>query len=204
MNEKINDASAAALPVRSRRRRKPVSIERAAEEGLIIARAALVMEVKNQIIVDAIRDGKPYDTDRVIDIARRELVVLARENDESAERTQQLAADVLSPQGSHDSEGYRAGDHPALKDRAAIHARLSAELERLSGDDDYLTDVADAARTRAWAEVGDAIASRLLRNLPVTPDRFYEEDKEARIKALYKINLHALERQAKKAAKHNP
>jgi hypothetical protein len=202
MGKDASEDSAAAAPARKRRRRKPVSISRATEEGLLIARAALIMEVKNQIILDAIRDGRPYDVARVIDVAKRELGVLARENDDSADRTRQLAAQVLTPEGSRDREGYQADDHRSLTDRATIHARVSAELERLSGDDEYLRDVADNAQARAWSEVGDAIASRLLRNLPVVPDRFYEQEKEARIKALYRINLHALERQAKKAAKH--
>jgi hypothetical protein len=190
-----------AVPVKtgSTRRRKPVSIDRAVEEGLLIARAALTMGVKNDIIIRAIRDGEPYDAGYVAAVVKRELATLEQQNDDSASRLRQLAVDVLSRKGARgDGEGYRAADNPALSDRAIIHERLSVELERLSEDKRYLKEVAETARAEAWSEVGDAIESRLLKNVPLIPDRFYEDDKDARIRALYNINLRALERQAKK------
>jgi hypothetical protein len=178
--------------------RKPISIDRAVEEGILIATSALTMEVKNQIIIDAIRDARPYDVGHVVAVAKRQLLALARQNVESSDRIQHLAEDVLTPKGSTDSEGYRAGDHPALANRAVIHSRVSAELERLADDDAYIQDVAEAARAEAWTEVGDAVQLRLLRSVPPEPDKFYEEDKAARIQALFAINFRALEKRAKK------
>ena len=179
--------------------RKAASVERSVEEGLIIARAAITMDVKNYIIIGAIRDGRQFDLDDVTRETKRHILELAHENEESADRVQQLAEDVLTPAGtSNDSEGYQAEDAPTLTKRGIIHDLVSEELERLSEDDGYLADVAEQARIRAWAEVGDSISSRLLDSLPPAPDKYYEEDKEARIRALYNINLKQLERAARR------
>jgi hypothetical protein len=178
--------------------RQPISIDRAVEEGILIATSALTMEVKNQIIVDAIRDARPYDGDHVADVAKRQLLGLARQNDESSDRIQHLAEEVLTLKGAHDSGGYRVEDHLALTNRAIIHSRVSAELRGLADDDDYIRDVAESARAEAWAEVGDAVQSRLLRDVPPERDRFYEVDRAARIQALLDINFRALEKRAAK------
>lgn len=176
----------------------PAAMDRALEDGLLIARSALTMDVKNEIIIGALRDGRPFDAAEAADAVTRELLMLANQNRESARRVEQLAADVLSEQGpAENSEGYQADDHPALANRVVIHDRLSEELERLSEDAEYVAAVAEQARKDAWAEVGDAIQSRLLSALPKAPDPFYEEDKDARIRALYAINLKALEKLAR-------
>jgi hypothetical protein len=186
-------------PSTARELRKPVSIERSVDEGVLIATAAVTMDVKNYIIVEAIRDGNPFNLDDVVAAVRRELLALATENDSSAQRVQQLAVEVQSPGGAdHDSEGYQVDDHPTLTKRGIIHVLLAAELERLSEDDDFVAELAEKARVRAWAEVGDAIEARLLGALPKPPDEFYDDDKDARIRALYNINLRALEKQAKR------
>jgi hypothetical protein len=188
-----------ALPPKSRALRRPVSIERSVDEGVIIAGAAVTMDVKNYIIVEAIREGHPFDRGDVMAAVRRELLALAHENDGSAQRVQQLAVDVQTPRGApDDSEGYQVDDHPTLTKRGIIHVMLAAELERLSEDDEFVADIAERARVRAWAEVGDAVSSRLLDSVAPAPDAFYEDEKDARIRALFNINLRALEKQAKR------
>jgi hypothetical protein len=179
--------------------RKPVSIERSVDEGVIIASAAVAMDVKNYIIVEAIREGHPFNLADVVAAVRRDLLALAHENEANALRVQQLAVDVQTPRGArNDSEGYQVDDHPTLTKRGIIHVLLTAELERLSEDTEYVEELAERARLRAWAEVGDAIESRLLDSLPKPPDKFYEDDKDARIRALLNINLRALEKQARR------
>jgi hypothetical protein len=200
VSEPQDDGLGLALPTAAEPRRRPVSIERSVDEGVIIARTAVTMEVKNYIIIQAIREGHPFDFDEVIARVRRELLALATENNDSANRVQSLAVEVQSPRGAPDnSEGYQTDDHPTLTKRGVIHVLLAAELERLSEDEGFVAELAEAARVRAWAEVGEAIESRLLGSLPKEPDEFYEEDKDARIRALFNINLRALERQARRA-----
>jgi hypothetical protein len=182
--------------------REDISIDRAVDDGLLIARAALTMEVKNYIIVTAIRDGRPFDLAEVTRVVQSELHSLADENDANAARVRDLADEVLKAgRAKHDSEGYQTDDHPALTNRGVIHSQLSEQLNALADDEAYIADVTDRARTQAWAEVGDAIESRLLQSLPKPPDKYYEEDKEARLRAFANINLRALEKRAARLAK---
>jgi hypothetical protein len=184
--------------------RKPVSIERSVDEGVLIAGATVTMDVKNYIIVEAIREGHPYDRAAVISEVRRDLIALAQENQANAQRVQQLAVDVQTPHGARDdSEGYQVDDHPTLTKRGIIHVLLAAELERLSEDEKFVEELAERARVQAWADVGDAIEARLIDSLPKAPDPFYEEDRDARIRALLNINLRALEKQARRRGHHN-
>ena len=183
---------------------KPISIERSVDEGVLIASSAVVMEVKNLIIVEAIREGSSFDATKVAAAVRRELRELADENEASAHRVQQLSIDVQTRSGPRDNaEGYQVDDHPTLTKRGIIHVMLAAELERLGDDDAFVGDLAERARVRAWAEVGSAIETRLLASVPM-PDRSYERDKDARIRALIDINLRALEKQAKRRARRGP
>jgi hypothetical protein len=184
--------------------RKPASIERSVDEGVLIASSAVAMEVKNFIIVEAIREGQPFDHAQVEAAVRRDLLALAHENEANAQRVQQLAVDVQTSRGArNDSEGYQVDDHPTLTKRGIIHVLLAAELERLSEDDAFVAELAERARVQAWAEVGGAIEARLLESLPNPPDRFYEDDKDARIRALVSINLRALEKQARRRGKRD-
>jgi hypothetical protein len=179
--------------------RKPISIERSVDEGVLIASAAVTMDVKNYIIVEAIRDGSAFDTDNVVEAVRRELRSLAEENELSAHRVQQLSVDVQTVRGPRDnSEGYQVDDHPTLTKRGVIHVMLAAELERLSEDGVFVAELAERARVQAWAEVGSAIEKRLVESIPLPRDAAYEAEKEARVRSLIDINLRALEKQAKR------
>lgn len=183
--------------------RKPVSIERSVDEGVLIASSTVTMDVKNYIIVGAIREGHPYDEAAVVSEVRRDLLALAHENQANAQRVQQLAVDVQTPRGAaNDSEGYQVDDHPTLTRRGIIHVLLAAELERLSEDEKFVEELAERARVQAWADVGDAIEARLIDSLPRAPDPFYEEDRDARLRALVTINLRALEKQARRRGHH--
>jgi hypothetical protein len=175
-----------------------MSDERAVDEGVMIASAAVAMAVKNAIIVRALRDDVSYVPEVVVGIARDELLDLANENQANSERLEDLAEAVLQP-GESDvgSENYNKPDSPALSERSAIHERVSEELRRLSTDDEYLARVAETARTAAWDDVGGAIESRLLR-APSALDRQYDEKKDARIRSLLRVDLRALEAQARK------
>ena len=195
----------APAPARELVSRKPISIERSVDEGVLIASAAVAMEVKNRIIVDAIRDGSAYDTENVLAAVRRELLALATENEASAHRVQQLSVDVQTALGPRDnSEGYQVDDHPTLTKRGVIHVMLAAELERLSEDPGFVAEIGERARVQAWADVGNAIEHRLVESIPIPQDAAYEAEKDARVRALLDINLRALERQSKRRRHRRP
>ena len=52
---------------------EPISVERAVEEGALIARSALATAARNHVILTAVRDGLPFDRDEVARFVRTEL-----------------------------------------------------------------------------------------------------------------------------------
>jgi hypothetical protein len=184
---------------------RPISIERSVDEGVLIAASAVTLEVKNVIILSAIRDGSAFDAQRVEAAVRRGLLDLAEENESNANRVQKLSVDVQTKRGPRDNpEGYQVDDHPTLTKRGVIHVMLGAELERLSEDHEFVAELAERARVNAWADVGAAIESRLIDSLPPPRDAEYEHDKDARVRALIDINLRALEKGAHRRLRRRP
>ena len=158
-------------------------VARAADEGVLIARAASVVAVANRIIVRALRADEPFDLPRTRMIAQHELYRIAEEQMLDAERMEEALDVALRTEGrgTHQFD-YRQGDAGPLALRAAIYSRVAEQLIRLSADDDYVESVVDAARERAWNDVGSAVISRLGQR--VAPDADYEREREKRMRTL--------------------
>jgi hypothetical protein len=158
-------------------------IERAADEGVLIARAASVVAVANRIIVRALRADEPFDLPRTRMIAQHELYRIAEEQMLDAERMEEARDVALRTEGTGTHQfDYRRGDAGPLALRAAIYSRVAEQLIRLSGDGEYVESVVDAARERAWRDVGSAVISRLGEKVAVDAD--YERDREKRMRLL--------------------
>jgi hypothetical protein len=173
---------------------EPASLTEAVDEGALIARSTLVMEVKNHIILLTLRDSQALDRAEAADFVSHEFVDLAEEQKGYARRMEHAADIAERGEGSAlDREGYRSLDAPALVRRAAISHALAEELERQSRDQTSIDEVVEAARLRAWAEVSQVIEDRLdaLYQLPVGAD--YERDRDERIAAFLALDFAALE-----------
>jgi hypothetical protein len=158
-------------------------IERAADEGVLIARAASVVAVANRIIVRALRADEPFDLPRTRMIAQHELYRIAEEQMLDAERMEEARDVALRTEGKGTHQfDYRRGDAEPLALRAAIYSRVAERLIRLSGDDVYVDSVVDAARERAWSDVGSAVITRLGEEVAVDAD--YERDRAKRMRLL--------------------
>jgi hypothetical protein len=177
---------------------EPITVDRSAEEGLLIARSALMLEVKNRIIVGALRDDEPFDRERVRDLITTELVVLAEEYAESERRLSHLADDSLhAVDGDRELGVYGPRDYTALTKRSTVSAAMARALRGYIADAPFLDELVDEARDRAWADVGAAIAARLEAMAAPEMDEWYETDRETRLAAFLAINLAPLLRGAK-------
>ncbi|HEY8912832.1 hypothetical protein [Lacisediminihabitans sp.] len=178
-------------------RAEPITVERAVEEGMLIARSALTMEVKNRIIVGALRDDLAFDPAETADLVKSELAVLSREQAGYARRMNRLAVAVSGARGSsirdHD---YGPRDYRVLTQRGKIYAALSAELERLVEDAGFVDEIVETARAQAWAELGRTIVGRLERALGAHRDPDYAIDRDTRLRAFIAIDLARLQRSA--------
>ena len=158
-------------------------VARAADEGVLIARAASVVAVANRIIVRALRADEPFDLARTRMIAQHELYRIAEEQMLDAERMEEARDVALRTEGKGTHQfDYRRGDAESLALRAAIYSRVAEQLIRLSADDAYVESVVDAARERAWSDVGSAVITRLGEKVAVDAD--YERDRAKRMRLL--------------------
>jgi hypothetical protein len=172
---------------------EPITVEHAVEEGLLIARSALTMEVKNQIIVRALRDDRTFDPLDVAKLVARELRSFAREQEGYARRMNRLAVSVTDGPSSREHD-YGPRDYRMLTQRGLIYSSLSGELARLADDAAFVADVVEAAREQAWAELGKAIEARLQWMSGATPDSDYASERDERLRSFIGTDLADLAR----------
>lgn len=176
---------------------EPISVERAVEEGLLIARSALTMEVKNRIIVSALRDDHRFEAAETAAWVVLELINLSAEQAGYAERMSQLVETGVDVGRTTSKEhNYGPRDHRLLARRGLAYAALSEHLARLVDDVHYVASVVEAARAQAWSELGTAIESRLDLGPMEHPDADYAEERDTRLRALVAIDLARLRRSA--------
>jgi hypothetical protein len=111
-------------------------IERVVEEGVLIARNAVRMAVKNRIIVDAARDHLDYDDGVLAGFVHVEFDDLANQ----AERLLTV---------SHSARNR------------AVQKGLAEGLRQASMDGELISNIIDEARELAWSEIGTAILAKL-------------------------------------------
>ena len=115
------------------------------EEGVLVARSALRLSIKNSIIMLTLRDEKPWNDDDMIELARREIETLMAELTQTAERLEESSAAPRRTFGR--------------SRRAAANARQDAEHQRtrariLRGVVDRLREIEeDPAQTHALLAV---------------------------------------------------
>jgi hypothetical protein len=174
---------------------EPITVERAVEEGLLIARSALTMDVKNRIIVSALRDDHGFDAAETASWVGLELRSLSLEQSEHAKRMDHLAIEVTDSHGpTRHEHDYGPRDYRALTRRGLAYASLSEELSRLVDDADFVERVVEDARNQAWSELGTAIEARLDLGPMQQPDADYALERDTRMRAFIAIDLARLQR----------
>ena len=86
------------------------------EEGVLVARSALRLAIKNRIILLTLRDERPWNDDAMLELARREIETLMAELTQTAERLEAAGAAPRRLFG--------------FSRRAAANARQDAEHQR--------------------------------------------------------------------------
>jgi len=156
---------------------------RATEEGLLVARAALVLAVRNWIILRALRDRAPFSTEATAEAVRLELGRLAGEQEGYAMRAGVLRkrAERLVGRPRHEHD-YGADDEPVLRRRQNVHIALARELTRSADDPEYVADIVRTAHQQAMDDVGVAILNGIGWTGP--RDAAYDSDREDRLRDL--------------------
>jgi hypothetical protein len=150
---------------------QPATLERALEEGMLLADFSVRMTVRNAIITEMLtRENAVFAPAPFIQVARGALLALAHDADATGARvaTEHRFAAVLEgePEHSHD---YRPADAINLRRRQALARATADELRQRSRDDEHLAHVVERARAEAWREISREIELRIDR-ASATPD----------------------------------
>lgn len=181
------DASALPAP-------KKITLQRAIDEGVLLAEYATRMETKNQLIIGALRGDTTFEPEIYAEVVRASLTKLAAEAEDQASRIRNARLEARnSPgvaKGHHD---YRRGDVSNLQLREQTYLGLAAKLSELRDDSEYVSGVVEAARKAAWEEVGDVVVSTLAeQNSPLDLGDNYEEERLIRMQLLQLEDLEEL------------
>ena len=174
-----------------RRRAERSALERSVDEGLLIVRSALVVSATNHVIRRALQEALPFDVDVATQVVRDDMARLAEQQLAGAARVRRLRRQTGRSYGqSRHQFDYRTDDAGALKLREATAKALAAELTRRREDDAFVGGVVEAARSRAWDDVGGTVVDRLGWAASPAPD--YDDGREERIRGLVEDDLAAL------------
>lgn len=136
----------------------PPSMEDMVHDGLLLARATLRMNVKNLMLLSAIRDHEDFDEDRYITAFHDACHALATENMADAQRMDTLkeAAEGRTGRPQHPSD-YRWEDAPLLDLRQQANIAVSQQLMAMSTDVEAARALIREARTSALSELADTV-----------------------------------------------
>ena len=178
-----------------RRRAERSALERSVDEGLLIVRSALVVSATNHVIRRALQEALPFDEDVATQVVRDDMERLAEQQLAGAARVRRLRRQTGRAYGqSRHQFDYRTDDAGALKLREATAKALAAELTRRRDDDAFVGGVVEAARSRAWDDVGSTVVDRL--GWAASPAPGYDDGRDERIRGLVEGDLADLLRTA--------
>jgi hypothetical protein len=159
------------------------------DEGLTIALSAVLMAVKNDIIVGALGDHTDYDPERYAAAARHELHLLTRQNQQYARRVKGMRKELTRSRWTSDLTEDQHHDISQLKLRRRVHVKLAEALEAVAADDDKVARLVRRAQRAASDEVRDAVSSRLIRLNIDWHDPDYKARRAARTEVFLHIDL---------------
>ena len=166
----------------------PAPVEQIVAEGALIGESVVRMALRNRIIVDALRDRRDLDVDRLAVAAAREFETLADQEWASAERIR-LRRNVQSADAG---ENGLERERESLR-RESVHRGLSDAFAARGADAAAVAEVVERSRGEAWAEVAAVIEQRAGdRALVLDRDPRYDEERTERLHILIAVDLTAL------------
>ncbi|POH64304.1 hypothetical protein C3B61_12625 [Cryobacterium zongtaii] len=175
-------------------------ISRIVDEGLLIALSSVRMAVKNDIIVAGLAEHADYDLARFADSARREMLALSRENQESGERVRAQRKELTSSTWRYDLTQDQLMDLHKLKLRRKVHKLLALALVAVADDEDQVARLVRDAQHAASDELQDAMHTRLMRLSIDALDPEYQLRRAERTEMFVLVDLALLKLKADEAA----
>ncbi|AYF97686.1 hypothetical protein [Protaetiibacter intestinalis] len=142
------------------RRIRRVSLADRVADAMLVARAGVRQQVKNVVILRALRDGADFDEGWYADAVRTELEAVAAETEADAAR---VTRELDFARGRHlraaTARDFVDRDVPTLKLRRKVLRALAVELRALAADDEAVASLIVEARAGALDEIAATAAA---------------------------------------------
>ena len=130
-------------------------VEQHVSEGVLVARSALRLAVKNGIILSTVRDARPWNTDEVTTLAREAVDSLIAELSATADRLEAEAAALPVP-GRGKKRRTAQLETSRLELRARTARGVVERLRLLQDDDSEIAGLVQVARDDTLSELTKA------------------------------------------------
>ena len=170
---------------------EPPPVARIVEDGLLIAESFLVMTLRNQVLVDALRDKRDFDSESLSDTATKELEILSDSEWETAERLRSRREGSRVDDPWPEDAELIADRRIESQRREAVHRAMSEAFGARAVDRDILSALVERARIQAWDEVASIIVDRAIVDEPAQ-DGLYKSRRNERMAALVALDLSKL------------
>lgn len=167
------------------------SVEDSAADGYAMARQAALMELKNRILIHAIRQPGAVDTELFIAPAGEVLSNLSREHQELADKLdKKLVRARRLPGEAEYGDDYRRIDVKNLVVRKQSLELVAARLAEHMHDVDVVQSLIQEAHSLAWAELSREMERSLDRTEALEfGDESYEEERDDRLRQFINLDL---------------
>ncbi|MBG6053830.1 hypothetical protein IWX81_000220 [Salinibacterium sp. CAN_S4] len=170
---------------------EPPPIPRIVDDGVLIAESLLVMTLRNQVIVNVLRDRRDFDQESLFSMATKELETLADNEWETAERLR-MRREHTSVDDPWLEDPDISGDHRRESQRReAVHRAMSDAFAARASDRDVLSALVERSRAGAWDEISTVLVDRAFQPEPVR-DADYQAHRGERLGALIALDLSEL------------
>jgi hypothetical protein len=168
-------------------------VEAAIADGVLIARFSAALTLKNRLIVASIRDEVPFSTEYASELAREVLESIAAEQDENALHAVDVIgfAETDSGAARHEHD-YKLRDLELLNARRRVYREVAERLRLDAQDPEYVADLVEQARVKAWDDLSREIESRLddaRVSAALVVDDEYLRDRDERMRRLREFDL---------------
>lgn len=170
---------------------EPPPIAHIVDEGVLIAESLVVMTLRNQMIVNVLRDHRTFELGSLVALATRELEALADNEWETAERLRMRREHISVDDPWLEDPDLSDGHRRESQRREAVHRALSGAFAVRASDREVLAMLVERSRVGAWNEIAPVLISRALVDEPVR-DAEYESHRAERLGALIALDLSQL------------
>lgn len=169
-------------------------VEEIVEQGLMVADVAVRMQVKNAIIMNALKKHVDYDAEQINRMVQDACQDLASERERDARHIERMRGEIRDTGRSSWSESdYGNDDNRTLRHRQEVYEKVAAELRDRAANKEYLDSTAEKARMAAWREIGDSLADRATHPYYSGGDNDeYRSERDGRIQTLIEKDLTSL------------